>query len=121
MKYGAAIRVLRAAANLSKKQLAEKAGYDASYITLLEQDQREPSQEALRRIAEVLGCDWRALNTLADRCVCSDCADLVGSTVIALISGEQKRHASTAERDMITSPRATTKEPARRKARSHSA
>jgi transcriptional regulator with XRE-family HTH domain len=54
MKYGRAIRLARAARNMSKKELAEKANIDGSYISLIEQDRRVPSVNKIDAIAGAL-------------------------------------------------------------------
>jgi transcriptional regulator with XRE-family HTH domain len=53
MNYGKAIRVTRALADVSQRELARKLNTDPSYISLLEANKREPSRELLEKIAEV--------------------------------------------------------------------
>ncbi len=73
MDYGKAMRILRAARNVSQKDLARDAGLDASYISLIETNQRAPSQEALKKIAGVFGVPFYLFSLLA-----SDADDLKG-------------------------------------------
>ena len=59
MDYAKAITKVRTRVGLSKRKLAKLVKYDASYITHLEAGDRQPSQEAVERIAKA--CDVRAL------------------------------------------------------------
>jgi transcriptional regulator with XRE-family HTH domain len=52
MNYAAGIKKAREHANLSKRKLASLAGFDTSYIGLLESGKRVPSLEALESIAK---------------------------------------------------------------------
>lgn len=54
MNYGKAIKTIRAAKNLEQKELARRAKLNASYISLLEANQREPSAKALQALARAL-------------------------------------------------------------------
>lgn len=54
MNIGKAVRVIRAARNLSQKQLAGESGLDASYISLVEAGRRTPTGEAIQAIAKGL-------------------------------------------------------------------
>jgi len=54
MNIGKAIRVIRAARNLSQKQLAEESELDASYISLVEAGRRSPTDETMQAIAKAL-------------------------------------------------------------------
>ena len=51
---GDLIRAAREAAKLTQTELAERAGYDQSGISLIERGTREPSQPVLRRLARAL-------------------------------------------------------------------
>ena len=53
MNYGKAIRITRALADISQRELARNMGTDPSYISLLEANKREPSREVLEKLAEV--------------------------------------------------------------------
>lgn len=52
MNYAAGIRKARERAKLSKRKLANLAGFNTSYIGLLESSKRMPSLEALEAIAK---------------------------------------------------------------------
>ena len=54
MNYGKAIRVTRALADISQRELAHSLDTDPSYISLLEANKREPSREILEKLAEKL-------------------------------------------------------------------
>jgi len=65
MNYGKAIRVTRALADISQRELAKVLDTDPSYISLLEANKREPSREVLERIAEALNLPLHLLILLA--------------------------------------------------------
>jgi transcriptional regulator with XRE-family HTH domain len=54
MNIGKGIRVIRAARNLSQKQLAEESKLDSSYISLVEAGKRVPKDDAVQAIAKAL-------------------------------------------------------------------
>ena len=54
MDYGKALRISRAIAGLQQKELAEKAGLDSSYVSLLEKGRRKPSLKVVRALSEAL-------------------------------------------------------------------
>lgn len=54
-KLGPRLRSLRADLNLSLKQLSERAGCSASYLSMVENEKVDPSISRLKRIAEGLG------------------------------------------------------------------
>jgi len=54
MNIGRTIRLLRDAAGLRQKELAERLGVSQNYLSLLENNKREPSPRLLRRLADVL-------------------------------------------------------------------
>ena len=54
MKYGEAIRKVRALRGISQNHLAKRAGLDASYISFIERGHRVPSTKALESIAAAL-------------------------------------------------------------------
>jgi transcriptional regulator with XRE-family HTH domain len=54
MNYGKALKLARALANLSQKELARKAGLDPSHISLIEKGTRRPSLTALERLSSAL-------------------------------------------------------------------
>jgi len=55
MNYGNGLMVARTKAGLSKRQLALRAGVDASYITHIEAGRKKPSLDMLEKMADVLG------------------------------------------------------------------
>jgi transcriptional regulator with XRE-family HTH domain len=54
MDFGKALRISRAISGMQQKELAEKTGFDASYISLVEKGRRRPSQAAINTISSVL-------------------------------------------------------------------
>jgi len=73
MKYGKAVRVIRAAMGLSQKEIALRAGINPSYLSLLEKEARSPSTETVRSLANALNVPPHLLALLA-----SEEADLAG-------------------------------------------
>lgn len=65
MKFGKAIRILRATRNLSQKELSEKIRLDYSYISRIEAGTRVPSTEVLKCIADALAVPFYLLVLLA--------------------------------------------------------
>jgi transcriptional regulator with XRE-family HTH domain len=53
--FGAVLRECRKKAGISQEQLAEAAGFDRSFISLVERGIQSPNIVVLLRIAEVLG------------------------------------------------------------------
>jgi transcriptional regulator with XRE-family HTH domain len=90
MNIGKAIRVIRAARNLSQKQLAEASGLDASYISLVEAGRRAPSGETVQAIAKglrvpkylllLLGSDKEDLSEIS-----TEQADVLARQLLAII------------------------------------
>jgi transcriptional regulator with XRE-family HTH domain len=54
MNYASGLRRARLRSGLSQRKLAKKAGFDASYITMIEGGRRTPSIEGLERLAEAM-------------------------------------------------------------------
>jgi transcriptional regulator with XRE-family HTH domain len=73
MKYAKGIQMAREQAGLSKRQLASRAGFNPSYIGLLESGKRLPSLEALETIAGVTGVPMGLLMLM-----CAESQDLKG-------------------------------------------
>jgi transcriptional regulator with XRE-family HTH domain len=65
MNYGKAIRVTRALADISQRELAKVLETDPSYISLLEANKREPSREVLEKIAAAFNLPLHLLILLA--------------------------------------------------------
>jgi transcriptional regulator with XRE-family HTH domain len=90
MNIGKAIRVIRAARNLSQKQLAEESGLDSSYISLVEAGRRTPTSEAVQAIAKglripkylllLLGSDKEDLSEIS-----TEQADMLARQLLAII------------------------------------
>jgi transcriptional regulator with XRE-family HTH domain len=54
MNYSKAIRVARSLADLSQGDLADRAGIDRSYLSLIESGKRNASVETIEKIADAL-------------------------------------------------------------------
>jgi len=65
MNYGRAVRVVRAARNLSQTDLAARAGVDPSYISLIEKGERNPSVSKLHALSRALEVPGALLTLLA--------------------------------------------------------
>lgn len=63
--FGAILRQLRTAANLSQEALAERAGISVRAVAYLEGDQRTPYPRTIRRLADALELDARQRGELA--------------------------------------------------------
>ena len=55
MNYGKALRLARAFTGMQQQQLADKAGIDASYISLIEQGKRSPSVKFIHKLSKAIG------------------------------------------------------------------
>src|SRR5437879_5137229 len=55
MDYGKALRLARALAGLQQQELAQVAGIDASYISLIEQGKRTPSLKLINKLSHAIG------------------------------------------------------------------
>ena len=56
-RFGANLKKLRKSAKLSQEQLANEAGLDRTYISLLERGLRNPTLECMASLALALGVD----------------------------------------------------------------
>jgi len=65
MNVAHAIKICRAAKNLSIEALSNKSGLSKSYISKLENGKRKPSMEAIEKISETLGIPIVVLLMLA--------------------------------------------------------
>lgn len=54
MELGKTIKILRIAAGLKQEDLAQKLGVSSNYISLVENNKREPSLSFLKAVAEEL-------------------------------------------------------------------
>ena len=73
MNYGKAIKVARAARGLAQKELAQRAGVDPSFLSLMERGERAPSLATVEAVSSALGMPVYLLMLLA-----SDKQDLNG-------------------------------------------
>ncbi|HSS44098.1 MAG TPA: helix-turn-helix transcriptional regulator, partial [Thermoanaerobaculia bacterium] len=60
-KFGPKIRALRRRHGLRQVDLAEKLGISASYLNLIEHDQRALTAPLLLKLAELFPADWKSL------------------------------------------------------------
>lgn len=65
--FGATVSAVRAAAGLSLRELARRAGLSPSFLFDVEHDNRVPSEEGVERLAVVLGMDPAFLLATAGR------------------------------------------------------
>lgn len=67
-KFGAKLRQLRKKARMSQREVADKVKIDFTYLSKIESGvMPPPSEEKIRRLAKVLGCDEYELITLAGK------------------------------------------------------
>jgi HTH-type transcriptional regulator, competence development regulator len=68
MTFGAFIKAARIKARISQRDLADRAGIDFTYLSKIENDKMAPpSEETIRKIADVLGEEPETLIILADK------------------------------------------------------
>jgi XRE family transcriptional regulator of biofilm formation len=65
MKYAKAVRIARSIAGFSQGELADRAGLDRSYLSLIESDKRQPTTETLQSISKALELPFPLLTLLA--------------------------------------------------------
>lgn len=65
MDYGRAIRLVRSARRMSQAELAEHIECASSFVSLLENNQRDPSLQTLEAIADAFGIPTYLLLLLA--------------------------------------------------------
>ena len=65
MKYAKAVRIARSIADISQGELADRAGLDRSYLSLIEGGKRKPTMETLQTISEALEMPFPLLTLLA--------------------------------------------------------
>jgi len=73
MNYGKALRIARAISGLQQKELAERAGINASHVSLIEKGTRNPSLGAIRKLCDALGIPESLFTMLA-----AEASDLKG-------------------------------------------
>ena len=71
---GRTVRRLRAEAGLTQQALATRLGISASYLNLIEHDQRAVTAALLIKLAEALRVDLAALSGTAERQLEAGCA-----------------------------------------------
>ena len=67
--FGARLRELRTAADLSQRELAKRCGTSAAAISNFEAGNNAPTLGTLVRLAEALGCNVTELVVVLDRSV----------------------------------------------------
>lgn len=65
MDYSKAIRVGRALADISQRDLSKKISVDPSLLSMLENGRRKPSLEVLQKVAVALGIPFHLFTLLA--------------------------------------------------------
>jgi len=63
------LQKLRIAANKTHQEVANEAGIERAYYTMIENGTRSPSPAVAQRIAKVLGFDWTIFFT-------NECSDM---------------------------------------------
>ena len=63
---GEAVRQLRREAGMSQRDLAQRVGISASWISRIESGQYDPSWGNMRRVAEGLGISLETLSEIAE-------------------------------------------------------
>jgi transcriptional regulator with XRE-family HTH domain len=86
MNIALSIKVLRAATGISQKELAQKAGVDKSYMSLIESGHREPSMKILKSISNALGVEPHILMMMTNPPEAD--ASQVGTVVLRLMSNK---------------------------------
>lgn len=67
MRIGNRLHQLRRSKSIGLKPLAKKIGVDHSYLSRIESNHVQPSEQVIRKLARSLGCDEAELMLLADR------------------------------------------------------
>jgi len=92
MNLGRTIKLCRNARGLTQEQLAQKAGLSLSYLSLIENDRRDPAMSTVRSISDALQVPLSIIMFLAaDKDELSgfnqDVRDKLSSVALALIQG----------------------------------
>jgi transcriptional regulator with XRE-family HTH domain len=64
IEFGAHLKRLRESRGVSQSRLAERAGFDHSYVSRLESGARTPTREAVDRLGEALGLEQSELDAM---------------------------------------------------------
>lgn len=81
-QFGATLKRYRETRRVSQSKLAEKAGFDHSYVSRLESGARTPTRDAVQQLAEALGLE----RLQQDELLAS--AGFLPQEVSSLLSGE---------------------------------
>lgn len=65
MDYGKALKIARALAGLQQKEVAELAGVNPSYISMIEMGKRQPSVKTIQKLSRALKMPTHLLTLLA--------------------------------------------------------
>jgi len=65
MDYAKALRIARAVSGLQQKDLADRAGLNPSYVSLIEMGKRKPSLKAVRALSDALNLPTHLFTLLA--------------------------------------------------------
>jgi transcriptional regulator with XRE-family HTH domain len=83
-KFGAFIRRLREAKGIGLREMARKIGVSPTYLSKIERDEfPPPTEDRVRKIAEILECNVDELLARADR-VSSDVSELIKQRPVEL-------------------------------------
>lgn len=94
MSFGSTLKQLREPRRISQSKLAERAGFDHSYVSRLESGARKPAREAVEQLADALEA------TLAERdqlLTSAGFAGTVDATALALMDVSAERRRQTAK------------------------
>lgn len=99
MDLGNAIRICRAHRGLSQAVLAEKAGISLSYLSLIENNKRDPTLSSLRRIADAINIPLNLLVFLAAdrsdvRGLPGEVQDKLSALILKLLNEDEELQAS---------------------------
>lgn len=64
IQFGATLKRYREIRRVSQSKLAERAGFDHSYVSRLESGARTPTRDAVQQLGEALGLDRQRLDEL---------------------------------------------------------
>lgn len=81
-QFGATLKRYREARRVSQSKLAERAGFDHSYVSRLESGARTPTRDAVQQLAEALGLERQQQDELLAS------AGFLPQEVSSLLSGE---------------------------------
>ncbi|MBM3986005.1 MAG: ImmA/IrrE family metallo-endopeptidase [Planctomycetes bacterium] len=80
---GGRVRALRKARNLSQADLARQLGISASYLNLIEHNQRPVTVPVLLKLSDALGADVSAFTTGDDARLAGELAEVFGDALLA--------------------------------------